>query len=82
MIDDSYLEQELPPEDGPLEQLPFEPDGSDNPGGPVGRIGDHSGDISFKGSGRCYLCGCGSFVWPTSGSMCYNCGHDRSHHGL
>lgn len=41
-----------------------------------------SDDISFKGSGRCHLCGCGGFIWSISGDMCKNCGHARSHHGL
>ena len=33
---------------------------------------EHTG-ISFKGHGRCKLCGCGK--WAGYGNVCKNCGH-------
>lgn len=39
---------------------------------------DNSGTISFRGNGRCRVCGCGK--WAGYGDTCSNCGHFYSKH--
>lgn len=41
---------------------------------------NHAAKIPFGGSGRCKLCDCRAFLWPTYGNICKNCGHHRDHH--
>lgn len=41
---------------------------------------NHAAKIPFGGSGRCKLCDCREFLWPTYGNICKNCGHHRDRH--